>query len=297
MIAAPKYATLSFRTSLRFRRMRHFDGQFKGRGDLNLYYQCWLPADGPKAVLLVVHGLAEHSGRYGNLVNYFVPKGYAVYGFDHRGHGRSDGIRGHVDRFSRFVDDLDIFFEIVRHRHHDNKIFLVGHSIGGTIAASYAIVHQDKFDGLILTGAILSVPADAGPIRVLAARVLSLVLPRFGLYALDARGISRDSGVVDAYTNDPLVYRGKTRARLGVELMKAMNAVERRASEIRLPVLVMHGSADRISDPLGSEVLYQKASSADKTLRLYEGFYHELFNEPERGQVLADVESWLQARL
>jgi len=277
--------------------MKHLDGQFKGRGDLNLYYQCWLPADEPKAILLVVHGLAEHSGRYGNLVNYFVPRGYAVYGFDQRGHGKSDGVKGYVDRFSYFVDDLDIFLRLVHSRHYDVKTFLVGHSIGGTIATAYAILHQDEFDGLILSGATLSTPTDVAAGTILAARILSLILPKVGLYVIDAEGISQDKSVVNAYVDDPLVYRGKIRARLGVELIKAMGTVNRQISEIRLPILVMHGAADRLSDPKGSEMLYQKVSSTDKMLKVYEGYYHEIFNEPGRGQVLADVESWLKTHI
>jgi alpha-beta hydrolase superfamily lysophospholipase len=277
--------------------MKHLDGQFKGSGDLNLYYQCWLPADEPKAMLLVVHGLAEHSGRYSNLVNYFVPRGYAVYGFDQRGHGKSDGVKGYVDRFSYFVDDLDIFLRLVHSRHHDVKTFLVGHSIGGTIATAYAILHQDEFDGLILTGATLSTPTDVAAGTIFAARILSLILPKVGLYVIDAEGISQDKSVVNAYVDDPLVYRGKIRARLGVELIKAMGTVNRQISEIHLPILVMHGAADRLSDPKGSEMLYQKASSADKMLKVYEGYYHEIFNEPGREQVLADVESWLKTHI
>ncbi len=277
--------------------MKHLEGQFKGFGNLNLFYQFCLPADEPKAILLVVHGLAEHSGRYSNLVNYFVPRGYAVYGFDQRGHGKSDGAKGYVDRFSHFVDDLDIFLRLVHSRHHDVKTFLVGHSIGGTIATAYAILHQDVFDGLILTGATLSTPTDVAAITIFAARILSLILPKVGLYVIDAESISRDKSVVNAYINDPLVYRGKIRARLGVELIKAMGIVKRQISEIHLPILVMHGAADRLSDPQGSEMLYQKASSADKTLRVYEGYYHEIFNEPGREQVLADVESWLKTHI
>jgi len=277
--------------------MKQLDGQFKGSGNLNLYYQCWLPADEPKAILLVVHGLAEHSGRYSNLVNYFVPRGYAIYSFDQRGHGKSDGVKGYVDRFSYFVDDLDIFLRLVHSRHHDVKTFLVGHSIGGTIATAYAILHQDEFDGLILTGATLSTPTDVAAGTIFAARILSLILPKVGLYVIDAEGISQDKSVVNAYVDDPLVYRGKIRARLGVELIKAMGTVNRQISEIHLPILVMHGAADRLSDPKGSEMLYQKASSADKMLKVYEGYYHEIFNEPGREQVLADVESWLKAHI
>ncbi|MFH0768711.1 MAG: alpha/beta hydrolase [Chloroflexota bacterium] len=277
--------------------MKHSDSQFKGRGDLNLYYQCWLPFGEPKAILLVVHGLAEHSGRYSNLVNYFVPREYGVYGYDQRGHGKSDGLRGYVDRFSYFVDDLDIFLRLVRNRHRHAKIFLVGHSVGGTIATAYAILHEGSFDGLILTGATLSTPNNVAAGTIFAARILSLILPKAGLYIIDAEAISQDKGMVNAYVHDPLVYRGKIRARLGVELIKAMDTVKREISEIHLPIMVMHGSADLLSNPKGSEMLYQGASSADKTLKVYEGYYHEILNEPGREQVLADVEVWLKTHV
>ena len=233
--------------------MKHLDGQFKGRDDINLYYQCWLPADEPEAILLVVHGLAEHSGRYSNLANYFVPRGYGVYGYDQRGHGKSDGLRGYVDRFSYFVDDLDIFLRLVHSRHHDAKIFLVGHSIGGTIATAYTILRQDGFDGLILTGATLSTPTDVAADTIFAARILSLILPKAGLYIIDAEAISQDKNVVNAYVYDPLVYRGKIRARLGVELIKAMGTVKRQISEIYLPILVMHGA--QLSIPEGTQAV------------------------------------------
>jgi len=177
--------------------MKHLNGQFKGRGDLNLYYQCWLPTNEPKAILLVVHGLAEHSGRYSNLVNYFLPRRYGVYGYDQRGHGKSDGLRGYVDQFSYFVDDLDIFFSLVRSRHQDAKFFLLGHSIGGTIATAYTILRQDSFDGLILTGATLSTPTDATPGTIFAARILSLILPKAGLYIIDAEAAPEFKSLLD----------------------------------------------------------------------------------------------------
>lgn len=277
--------------------MKHLEGQFKGLRNLNLYYQCWLPSNEFKTILLIVHGLAEHSGRYTNLVNYFVPRGYAVYGFDQRGHVKSDGLRGYVDKFSNFVNDLNTFLSIVHSRQHDARIFMVGHSIGGTIAAAYAIFHQDDFDGLILSGATLKVGAGVSAGLIIAARVLSLLLPKAGLYVIDATAISRDKGVVSAYVSDPLVYRGKIRARLGIELIKAMETLQRQMPKIYLPILVLHGTADQLSDPEGSKILYARVSSRDKTLKLYEGFYHEIFNEPECEQVFADVEAWLATRV
>jgi len=134
--------------------MEHTEGRFKGHKTLNLYYQCWQPDGELKAILLVVHGLAEHSGRYANLVNYFLPKGYAIWALDHRGHGKSEGLRGYVERFSDYLDDLKTFFDVVRSEHGDTKIFLVGHSMGAIIATAYtvAVSHQQELAGLIVSG-------------------------------------------------------------------------------------------------------------------------------------------------
>ena len=277
--------------------MKHVESKFKGYKNLNLYYQCWLPSNEPKAVLLVAHGLAEHSGRYINIVNHFVPKGYAVYGFDQRGHGKSQGQRGYVERFSHFVSDLKTFSGIIRSKHRDAKIFIVGHSVGGTIATTYAVHYQDEFDGLVLSGATLKIGASVSPGLIIVARVLSLLLPKMGLDVIDASAISQDKTVVDAYVDDPLVYRGKIRARLGAELIKAIQILLPQMSKIHLPILIMHGTADRLSDPRGSEILYDRVSSRDKTLKLYDGFYHEIFNEPGREQVFADMEAWLVIRM
>jgi len=277
--------------------MKHVEGKFKGYKNLNLYYQCWLPSTEPRAVLLVAHGLAEHSGRYINIVNHFVPKGYAVYGFDQRGHGKSQGQRGYVERFSHFVSDLKTFSGIVRSKHRDAKIFIVGHSVGGTIATAYAVHYQDEFDGLILSGATLKLGVSVSSGLIIVARVLSLLLPKMGVDAIDASAISQDKTVVDDYVNDPLVYRGKIRARLGAELIKTIQKLPCQMPEINLPILIMHGTADWLSDPEGSQMLYERLSSKDKTLKLYDGFYHEIFNEPGREQVFADMEAWLVVRM
>jgi len=277
--------------------MKHVEGEFKGHKNLTLYYQSWQPAQVPKAILLVVHGFAEHSGRYINLVNYFVPKGYAVYSFDHRGHGKSEGLRGYVERFSYYLDDLKTFFDIVRGKHGDAKIFIVGHSMGGTIATAYAIHHQDEFDGLILSGAGLKAAVSVSLALIVVARTLSLLLPKMGIAVFEASAISQDKAVVDAYVTDPLVYRGKVRARLGAELIRMTQELPHQMPKIVLPILIMHGTADRLSNPKGSEVLYERVSSRDKTLKLYDGFYHEIFNEPKRKQVFKNMEMWLVAHI
>ncbi len=277
--------------------MEHIEGKFTGYKNLSLYYQTWLPANEPRAVLLVVHGLAEHSGRYMNLVNHFVPRGYAVYSFDQRGHGKSPGRRGYVERFSYFVSDLEAFLGVVRSKYPDTRIFIVGHSVGGTVATALAVHHQDEFDGLILSGATLKVGASVSPGLIIVARALSRLLPKMGLDVIDASALSQDKAVVDAYVNDPLVYQGKICARLGAELIKAIQTLPGQMPKINLPILVMHGTADRLSDPKGSEILYERVGSRDKTLKRYDGFYHEIFNEPGCEQVFADMEAWLEGHI
>jgi acylglycerol lipase len=247
------------------------------------------------AVLLVVHGLAEHSSRYGNVVDYFVPRGYAVYALDHRGHGRSGGQRAYVERFDDYHVDLKTFFDMVRNWHPDAKIFMIGHSMGGTISLAYALRHQDELDGLLLSGASVKVGESISPLVIALGKLIAILLPKMGVVVLDASTISRDPAVVTAYDNDPLVYRGKVPARTGAELIGTMQALPDQVSQLRLPILIMHGTDDRLGDPQGSQWLFQSVGSSDKTLKLYEGYYHEIFNEPEHERVLADVETWLAA--
>ena len=160
------------------RSMKHTEGRFTGHKNLSLYYQCWLPAREPKAILLVVHGACEYSGRYTNLVNHFVPTGYAIFGLDHRGHGKSEGLRGYVERFQNYLNDLKTFFDIVRRKHSNTKIFLVGHSMGGLIATAYTVHHQHELAGLLLSGAALKIGSSVSPVLIAVAPMLSLLLPK-----------------------------------------------------------------------------------------------------------------------
>jgi alpha-beta hydrolase superfamily lysophospholipase len=273
--------------------MKHKEGKFKGYKGLKLYYQCWLPDKRPKAVLLVAHGLAEHSGRYKNLVDYFVPKGYAVYALDHRGHGKSEGTRSYVDNFNDYLTDLKTFFDMVRKDNKNARIFLFGLSLGGTIATAYAVEHQEDLAGLILSGSSLVPTTSVSPALLAMAGIVSALLPKMGVTVLDASFISRDKAVVDAYVNDPLVFRGKVPARTGAELARMWKHLPEQMPRIKLPVLIMHGFADQLSDPRGSKLLFERVGSKDKTLKLYDNCYHEICNEPERKQVFVDMETWL----
>ncbi len=277
--------------------MEHRDGFFAGVRDSAIYYQCWQPETECKAVLLVVHGLAEHCGRYMNVVNHFVPLGYAVYGLDHIGHGKSEGTRVYVGRFAEYTDTLKLYFDLIRLEHPDKPVYLVGHSMGGLIGALYLLEHQRELAGAVLSGPLVKMSDDLSPVVVLMGKLLSTLTPKAGLMALDAQGVSSDPAVVQAYVNDPLVYTGKMTARLAAELIKAVQRIQDEAAKITLPLLIVQGSADKLVDPAGAKLLYDTVSSADKTLKIYEGFYHEVFNEPERAQVLGDVEAWLEQRL
>jgi alpha-beta hydrolase superfamily lysophospholipase len=277
--------------------MKHQEGFFKGVRDANIYFQSWLPESEAKAVLLIVHGLAEHSGRYMNVVNHFVPLGYAIYGIDHIGHGKSDGTRVYVKRFNDYTNTLKVYFDMIYRWQPDKPIFLVGHSMGGLISALYLLDHQAEMAGAVLSGAAVKVPSNITPATLLLGKMLSALIPKFGLLGLDVDGVSRDPGVVRAYVSDPLVHTGKITARLAAEMLKAMQYVSGQANKITLPIMIVQGSADKLVDPAGAQMLYDTVSSNDKEIRIYEGFYHEVFNEPEHDKVLRDVERWLEAHL
>ena len=277
--------------------MKHQEGFFKGVREANIYFQSWLPEGEPRAVLLIVHGLAEHCGRYGNVVDHFVLLGYAVYGIDHLGHGKSDGTRVYVKRFDDYTNTLKAYFDKVRGSQPDKPIFLVGHSMGGLIGAVYLLDHQAELAGAVLSGPAVKIPSDVTPATIFVGKILSALIPKFGLLALDANGVSRDPAVVQAYVSDSLVHRGKMTARLAAEMLKAMQTITAQAARITLPILIVQGSADWLVNPSGARMLYDAVSSVDKEIKIYDGFYHEVFNEPEHDKVLHDVELWLEAHL
>ena len=277
--------------------MDHIEGDFKGLRNTKIYYQAWLPEAKVKAVLLIIHGLGEHCGRYMNVVNHFVPLGYAVYGFDHIGHGKSEGMREVVERFEDYTGTLKVYCEMVKNWQAGKPLFLLGHSMGGLITSCYLLDHQIDFRGAVISAPLVKASGNISQVTIFMGKILSALAPKMGLLPVDAKSISRDPEVVKAYVNDPLVFHGKTPARLAAELLNAMQRVTSEADKITLPFFVLQGSADKLVDPAGAKMLYDMASSKDKSIRVYEGYYHELFNEPDRDRVLKDVETWLAAHI
>jgi len=277
--------------------MKHETGKFQGARGAEIFWQSWLPEGEPKAVLLVVHGLGEHSGRYMNLVNHVLPLGYAVYGLDHFGHGNSEGTRVFVERFADFTDTLKMYFDQIHAAQPGKPIFLVGHSLGGLIGCAYLLDHQHELAGSIISAPGIKVSDSISQATILASKLFSRLAPKMGIAALDSAAICSDPAVVQAYLDDPLVYNGKVTARLAAESLGAMQRVTHEVGTIHLPLLVVQGTADRLVDPGGATMLYEQSASADKTLKTYDGFYHEVMNEPGRDQVFADIEAWLEARV
>jgi acylglycerol lipase len=277
--------------------MKHIEGNFKSVRNLDIYYQGWLPDGKVKAVLFVVHGLGEHSGRYMNVVNHFVPLGYAIYGLDHIGHGKSGGGREEVVQFEDFTTPLTTYYTMVKSWQPDKPIFILGHSLGGLIECYYLLDHQEDFKGAVISAPAIKVGESITPMTITIGKMLSVIAPKAGILALDASTISKDPEVVKAYVNDPLVFHSKTPARLAAEMLKAMIRVTTDVGKISLPFIALQGSMDKLVDPGGIKILDEKAASKDKTVKIYQGLYHEVFNEPERAVVLKDVEAWLKARI
>jgi len=284
--------------------VKHDKGRFQGAGGLELFYQRWRPEAEPhvrwravpvKAILVIIHGFGEHSGRYLNVVDHLVPRGYAIYGFDHRGHGRSPGKRGHIDAWSEFREDVDAFLKMVREQEPERPLFLMGHSMGGLIALEYTLRHPDGLRGIIASSPALA--TGLPPVLFFISRVLSKIWPRLGMDTkLDAAGVSRDPAVVEAYRNDPLVHSMGT-PRLGTEMVAAMEWTMAHAADWCLPLLILHGGADQLVPAEISRAFFDRVTIADKKRIEYQGGYHESHNDVHHEQVTADLEGWLAQHL
>jgi len=261
-----------------------------------IVYRYW-PVDQPRATILLIHGLGEHSGRYQHVAEAFNAKGFTVLAPDHLGHGESPGTRVFVEQFDDYLTGVRECRAIIDQQCPGVPCFVLGHSMGGLIAGRLLLEDQQQYRGALLSGPAFAAEAPPSGLVMFIGRLLAKIAPKAGMIALDASGVSRDPQVVAAYNADPLVNHGKITAALGVALFDAMAEVMSRAAEIKLPLLVMHGDADTMAAPKGSEQFAAAVSSSDKTLTLLPGLYHEIFNEPEGANIIAAYAEWIESRL
>lgn len=272
--------------------MKRREESLTGNGGVTIKYDVYEPADAARGILLVSHGLGEHGRRYTHVAERLSSIGLLVVVPDHRGHGRSGGPRAGLTRFADYTDDLRAVAGAVSPG--DLPVFVLGHSMGGTIALEYALQYQDELAGLVLSGA--AVQAGDQPKLVLEiAKLLSRVAPGLPTARLESAAISRDPAVVAAYEADPMVFHGKVPAGLAGGMLRQMATFPARLPQLRIPVLVLHGADDRLTSPEGSRLVHARVGSTDKDITVYDGLYHEIFNEPERDVVLDDVARWLLA--
>ncbi|MFN2601616.1 MAG: lysophospholipase [Gemmatimonadaceae bacterium] len=270
---------------------------FSGDEGISLLGKCWAPSQRPRAVVALVHGISEHSGRYSAVVDGLTTAGFAVCAFDLRGHGRSEGQRGHIDRWSQYRGDVLAYLEQVKTRYPRLPVFLYGHSLGALIVTEYVLYHPDGLAGMIVSGIPLRPTGVAKKPLVLLARSLSHIWPTFSVsLGVDGTRLTRDAAMVRAYDEDPLVHHTAT-ARWGTETLEAIDRVKKRMSEIGIPILILHGEEDPVNAVQGGKELFTGVSSKDKELHLYPGGKHEPHNDIVREQVVSDVEKWLTRQL
>jgi len=269
------------------------EGHLVSSDGLKLYFRRW-PAPQPRAICLLVHGIAEHSGRYGHLAEALTHHRFDVLALDHRGHGRSEGRRGDCRSFRQFVEDLHLLAGQARAQiSRMLPMALVGHSLGGLIALTYAAAYPTEVNAVAVSSPALKLTHETPPLKVSFVTAVSRVLPEFHFRnGVNPRHLCRDPAVVRAYETDPLVHRVLS-ARCAVALRQAMLRSQELAKEIRIPCLILQAGADELCDPRASEQFARSGSDPQITFRRYEGMYHELFNEPEKGRVIADLCAWL----
>jgi acylglycerol lipase len=271
--------------------VQHRQGRFAGRDGTSLYYQAWTPSRSrPRAAIVNLHGLGDHSGLYPNLASYLPVRGMALYAYDMRGNGRSPGQRAYLRRWQEYRDDLSGFMARVREWEENLPLFLLGNSLGGLVVLDYALDHPAGLAGII---------AAAPPLGRLGVPPLLMALgrPRFSLeVGMDLTGLARDPAVSEMVLADPFFHRRGT-ARLSTEVTAAIARVQQRAADLSVPLLMLHGSADRMVPPDGSRSFFAKVRYPDREFREYPEAYHALFADINHDEVLGDLERWLEAHI
>ncbi len=269
----------------------------KAQDGIDLYARSWDPEGAAKGVVCLVHGLGEHCNRYHHVAKALNQAGYGVVAIDHRGHGQSQGPRGYSPSYETVMQDIARLIEEGKRRYPGAPVFLYGHSMGGNFVINYALRKKTGIRGVIATGPALRTAFDPPPVKIAVGRALYAIYPRLTMSnELDVNGLSRDTSVVKAYTQDPLVHDRIT-ARLAIDILDAGLWALAHAGELSVPLLLMHGSADRLTSAKASQEFAAQAPKQFCTLKIWDGFFHEIHNEVEQKEVLDVAIHWLNERI
>lgn len=271
------------------------ESSFEGVGGLKIATRSWDAVGEPRAVIVLVHGFNAHSGYMTWPAEQLAAEGFAAYALDHRGRGKSEGERFYVEEFSDYLADLDKLVNIARSENPGLPVYLLGHSAGGVIATSYVFEHQDEIAGLVCE----SFAFDVGlPHLVqLALQGVSYLTPHLHVFSLNNADFSRDPAAVEAMNNDPLIAKESQPAETASEMLKAAARLKENMPNFKVPVFIIHGTEDKATRPEGSQYFYDHAGSQDKTLKLYEGHYHDLLADIDKEVVMKDIKDWINERL
>jgi len=272
--------------------MNQLDSSFKGYDNITIYAKKDI-VENPKANVVIVHGICEHLDRYDYLVSELNKQGYNVYRYDARGHGRSEGEKGDLNKYQDYLSDLDTYIDLVKQEHPNLKIVLLGHSMGGLVSTSYASVYKDKIDYLVLSGAANITPRQARALNILPMFLIRKIKYKNNL----GDGVCSDKGVVKAYNKDPLVLKEATMGLMKNVFIGGCKLVKDNIKNICVPTIVMHGKEDGIVASSTATWTYENLTVEDKELKIYGGLYHEIFNERQKDVVIKDLLDWLNERL
>lgn len=271
------------------------EGKFEGVGGLNIFTRTWRPEGDVRGVVVIVHGFNSHSGQYLWVGEQLAADGLAVYALDLRGRGRSDGERYYVQKIEDYTEDVATLVRTAKSENPGAPVFVLGHSAGGVVSCVYTLDHQDEIDGLVCEDFAYELPVPDLLLSFLKG--LSHITPHTHVFSLKNRDFSRDPAVVESMNNDPLIKGESQPAQTAAVLTNASSRLREEFPLIKLPVLILHGTGDKVTKPSGSQHFYEQAGSTDKTLKLYEGYYHDLLNDVGKEVVMADIKGWIGARI
>ena len=271
------------------------ESSFKGVGGLNIFSRSWRPEGRARGVVIIVHGFNSHSGQYLWVGEQLAAEGLAVYALDLRGRGRSDGERFYVEKIEDYVEDVATLVRSAKAENRGVPAFVLGHSAGGVVSCVYTLDHQAEIDGLVCESFAYELPVPDLALSFLKG--LSYITPHTHVFGLNNKDFSRDPAVVESMNDDPLIKGESQPAQTARVMINADARLREEFPLIKLPVLILHGTEDKATKPSGSQHFYEQAGSADKTLKLYVGHYHDLLNDIDKEVVLADIKGWIAERL